>query len=244
MPKPYPPQFRRRALELVESGRTVRDVAASLGIAESALHRWRRRDLVDQGRKPGPSSSESTELALAHARIRDLEEEVKILRKAAAAVEAVVPPKERFRLVAELHAEGVRVRQACLALVPLRLLRVGLARAVVALDPARVAQRPDRRDPRRLARHLRTPAGARRARARRRDRGGTQHRRAADASRPAGWAAHTSPRQAHPARDHGQRPGAARLRPSRAQPAVGHRHHRAPDALDSSDRRNTSRWER
>jgi len=116
MPKPYPPQFRRRALDLVESGRTVRDVAASLGIAESALHRWRQRDLVDQGRKPGPSSIESAELALAHARIRDLEEEVKILRKAAAAVEAVVPPKERFRLVAELHAEGVRVRQACLAL--------------------------------------------------------------------------------------------------------------------------------
>ena len=45
MPRPYPPQFRRRALELVESGRTVRDVAASLGIAESALHRWRQRDL-------------------------------------------------------------------------------------------------------------------------------------------------------------------------------------------------------
>ncbi len=67
MPKPYPPPFRRRALDLVESGRTVRDVAASLGIAESALHRWRQRDLVDQGRKHGPSSSERTELALAHA---------------------------------------------------------------------------------------------------------------------------------------------------------------------------------
>ena len=34
MPRPYPPEFRRRALDLVESGRTVRDVAASLGIAE------------------------------------------------------------------------------------------------------------------------------------------------------------------------------------------------------------------
>ena len=31
MPRPYPPQFRRRALDLVESGRTIRDVAASLG---------------------------------------------------------------------------------------------------------------------------------------------------------------------------------------------------------------------
>jgi transposase-like protein len=93
MPKPYPPQFRRRALELVASGRTVRDVAASLGIAESALHRWRQRDLVDQGLKSGPTALESAELVAAHARIRDLEEEVKILRKAAAAVEAVVPQR-------------------------------------------------------------------------------------------------------------------------------------------------------
>jgi putative transposase len=41
---------------------------------------------------------------------------VKILRKAAAAVEAVVRPKDRYRLVAELHAEGVRTGRACHAL--------------------------------------------------------------------------------------------------------------------------------
>ena len=44
---------------------------------------------------------EGAELAAARQRIRDLEEEVKILRKAAAAVEVVVPPKDRYRLVAE-----------------------------------------------------------------------------------------------------------------------------------------------
>jgi putative transposase len=113
MPRPYPPEFRRRALDLVESGRTVGDVAASLGIAESCLYRWRHRDLVDRGLRPGPSTAESAELAAARNRIRDLEEELKILRKAAAAVEAVVRPKERYRLVAELHTEGVRVGRAC-----------------------------------------------------------------------------------------------------------------------------------
>jgi transposase-like protein len=106
MPRPYPPEFRRRALDLVESGRTVGDVAASLGIAESCLYRWRHRDLVDRGLRPGPSTAESAELAAARNRIRDLEEELKILRKAAAAVEAVVRPNERYRLVAELHTEG------------------------------------------------------------------------------------------------------------------------------------------
>lgn len=112
VPKPYPPEFRRRAVDLVESGRTVRDVATSLGIAESCLHRWRHRDLVDRGLKPGTTEQESAELAAARTRIRELEEEVKILRKAAAAVEAVVPPKDRYRLVAELHSDGVRIGRA------------------------------------------------------------------------------------------------------------------------------------
>jgi putative transposase len=116
MPRPYPPEVRRRALDLVESGRTVRDVAASLGIAEWCLHRWRHRDLIDCGLKAGTTAAESAELAAARQRIRDLEEEVKILRKAAAAVEAVVLPKERYRLVAELRGDGVRIGRCCHAL--------------------------------------------------------------------------------------------------------------------------------
>jgi putative transposase len=116
MPRPYPPEFRRRALDLAGSGRSIRDVAASLGIAESCLYRWRHRDLVDRGLKPGTTAEESAGLAAARQRIRDLEEEVKILRKAAAAVEAVVPPKDRYRLVAELHGDGVRIGRSCHAL--------------------------------------------------------------------------------------------------------------------------------
>ncbi|WHT22973.1 transposase [Crossiella sp. CA-258035] len=49
MPKPYPPEFRRRALDLLESGRSVLDVAASLGIAQSCLYNWRRQDMIDRG---------------------------------------------------------------------------------------------------------------------------------------------------------------------------------------------------
>jgi putative transposase len=117
VPKPYPPEFRRHALDLLESGRKVRDIAASLGIAESCLYRWKQRDLVDRGLKSlSPDVIESAALAEARARIAELETEVKILRKAAAAVEQVVPPKALFVLVAELAAEGVAVKQACLAL--------------------------------------------------------------------------------------------------------------------------------
>ena len=115
MPRPYPAEFRRQALALVASGRTVVDVAASLGITQSCLYRWKQQDLVDRGLKQGQSTTESAQLAAAERRIRDLEEEVKILRKAAA-VEAVVPPKVRFRLLAELHDDGVRTTRACHAL--------------------------------------------------------------------------------------------------------------------------------
>lgn len=102
MPKSYSPEFRRRALDLVASGRTVREVAATLGIAESCLYGWKSRNLIDRGLKAGTTSAESAELDRAYQRIRELEEENKILRKAAAAVEKVVPPKDRFQLVAEL----------------------------------------------------------------------------------------------------------------------------------------------
>jgi putative transposase len=116
MPRPYPPEFRQRALDLVRSGRPVPEVAKLLGIAESCLYRWKRQDLIDRGVKSGTSRAESAELVAARQKIRDLEEENKILRKAAAAVEQVVPPKDRYRLVAELSGDGVRVRQACYAL--------------------------------------------------------------------------------------------------------------------------------
>ena len=92
------------------------DVAELLGVSQSALYLWRQQDLIDRGLKPGTSRVESTALVGARKRIRELEEEVKILRKAADAVEQVVRPKGRFQLVDELAADGVRVRRACLAL--------------------------------------------------------------------------------------------------------------------------------
>ena len=91
MPRPYPPEFRQRALDLVRSGRSVAEVAGLLGIAESYLYRWKNQDLTGRGLKPGTGRPESAELAAVRRKIRDLEEENKILRKAAAAVEQVVP---------------------------------------------------------------------------------------------------------------------------------------------------------
>jgi transposase-like protein len=93
MPRPYPPEFRQRALDLVRSGRPVPEVAELLGIAESCVYRWKKQDLTDRGLEPGTSRAESAELVAARQKIRDLEEENKILRKAAAAAGRRCPQK-------------------------------------------------------------------------------------------------------------------------------------------------------
>jgi transposase-like protein len=39
----YPPEFRRRVVELVEGGRKVAEVAADLRISEQTIYTWRRQ---------------------------------------------------------------------------------------------------------------------------------------------------------------------------------------------------------
>ena len=79
----YPPEFRRRVVDLVASGRKVADVARDLGISEQTIYTWRRQDRIDKGLEPGLSSAEREELIAAKRRIRELEAEVEIHRRAA-----------------------------------------------------------------------------------------------------------------------------------------------------------------
>ncbi len=49
MPKsrpPYPEEFRRETIALVRGGRTISDVAGSLGVTEPSLRTWVKRDLL------------------------------------------------------------------------------------------------------------------------------------------------------------------------------------------------------
>ena len=59
---PYPPEFRRRAIELVRSGTPVKEVAADLGVSEQTLRNWRRQQDVDAGRAEGLTTDEREEL--------------------------------------------------------------------------------------------------------------------------------------------------------------------------------------
>jgi transposase len=82
MPKPYPAEFRSRAVALVRAGRRVADVAHDLGISAGGLSNWVRQDRVDRGELPGRSTQESAELRAAKKRIRDLKEELAIVKEA------------------------------------------------------------------------------------------------------------------------------------------------------------------
>ena len=81
---PYPPQFRREAVELVRSGTPIKQVAADLGVSEQTLRNWRRQEDVDAGRAEGLTSAEREELRALRRENRRLLQEREILRKAAA----------------------------------------------------------------------------------------------------------------------------------------------------------------
>lgn len=40
MPRRYPPEFRRKVLDLLKLGRTVAEVAAGLDVTEQTIYNW------------------------------------------------------------------------------------------------------------------------------------------------------------------------------------------------------------
>jgi transposase len=83
--KPYPPEFRREAVELYRrSGRTLREIAGDLGVSSESLRLWVRQVGIDAGRREGLMSEEREELRRLRRENRVLREEREVLRKAAA----------------------------------------------------------------------------------------------------------------------------------------------------------------
>ena len=78
----YPEQFRREALELVRQGRSIPDVAGSLGVSPQSLRNWQRQGERDRGeRDDGITSAEREEL---RKRVKRLQQERDILKHATA----------------------------------------------------------------------------------------------------------------------------------------------------------------
>ena len=93
----YPPEFRRRVVDLVEGGRKVSEVAAELEVSEQTIYSWRRQARVDAGLEAGVTTSEQAELAAANRRIRELETELEIHRRATDLPKEKTSPKGRTR---------------------------------------------------------------------------------------------------------------------------------------------------
>ncbi len=89
----YPGEFRKKVLDLVAAGRRVRDVARDLGISEQTVYSWRRQERIEQGLEAGLTSAERAELGAARRRIRELEAELTIHRRAAELLKGTTSPK-------------------------------------------------------------------------------------------------------------------------------------------------------
>jgi transposase-like protein len=95
----YPTTFRETACERMLKGERPEELSAELEVSTATLFRWKRQALIDAGRKPGTKSYEPDELARARQRIKDLETELELVKKASALFngEEVVRPKDSAR---------------------------------------------------------------------------------------------------------------------------------------------------
>jgi transposase-like protein len=80
-------------LDLVEAGRRVAEVAQDLGITEQTIYNWRRQDRIDRGLEAGLTTGERSELAAARKRIRELEAELAVHRRATELLKESADPK-------------------------------------------------------------------------------------------------------------------------------------------------------
>ena len=94
MPYRYPPEFRRRVLDLIAAGRSVASIAADLGVSDQTIYTWRKQELIDTGVEPGLTTAEAAELTAAKRRIAELETELAVTRRANELLkEQVMSPK-------------------------------------------------------------------------------------------------------------------------------------------------------
>ena len=95
--KPYPKEFRDDVVRVArkrDAGVTLEQIAADFGIHQVTLSKWIRQATVDDGDKPGLSTADAGELRAARRRIKLLEQENEVLRRAAAYLsQANLPPK-------------------------------------------------------------------------------------------------------------------------------------------------------
>jgi transposase len=95
---PYPPEYRRRIVELARSGRSIYSLAEEFEASSQTITNWVRQAERDAGeRTDGLTTAERDELVRLRRENRQLREEREILKKAAAwfAQESASTPPRR-----------------------------------------------------------------------------------------------------------------------------------------------------
>jgi transposase len=83
--KPYPKEFRDDVVAVARRGQTsLAQIAKDFGISEGTLSNWMKRADIEDGKRPGMTEDDRKELREANKRIRLLEQENEVLRRAAA----------------------------------------------------------------------------------------------------------------------------------------------------------------
>jgi transposase len=85
MAKAKPIEFRRDVVAVARKRESpMKQIAHDFGISNATLHLWMKQADIDDGNRPGTTTPESAELRELRKRNRVLEQEVEILRRAAA----------------------------------------------------------------------------------------------------------------------------------------------------------------
>ena len=93
MSRRYPVEFRRKVLDLIEAGKPVSEIAVQLGVSDQTIYNWWNQERIDRGQRAGVSTTESAELAAARKRIRELETELAVTKRANELLKAQSDPK-------------------------------------------------------------------------------------------------------------------------------------------------------
>jgi len=89
----HDPGLRRRAIDLLESGKAVREVAEELGVSGQSIYTWRRQYLIDSGQEQGLTTTEANELKAARRQIKHLEADLAVHELATELLKGTTNPK-------------------------------------------------------------------------------------------------------------------------------------------------------
>jgi len=94
MAKAYPAEFRDDVVRVARKHEaTISQIAKDFGISEATLHNWLKKADIEDGARPGLNEAERSELRALKKRNRVLEQEVEILKRAAAYFAKDLSPK-------------------------------------------------------------------------------------------------------------------------------------------------------